>query len=104
MKDHPLTPMTDANLPRVLQAQTRQRVGLISYDTVVTGAVFIPFAFYEAAANLLTNPTLEPIGKIAEVKCCAVRLAPSGQVTSLVSFGGGQSFEESMSANKGRQA
>ena len=38
MKDHPLTPMTDSNLVRVLQAQTRRRVGLIRYDTVAHGA------------------------------------------------------------------
>jgi uncharacterized protein YgbK (DUF1537 family) len=38
MKDHPLTPMTDANLVRVLQAQTRRRVGLIRYDTLARGA------------------------------------------------------------------
>lgn len=41
MKDHPLTPMTDANLLRVLQAQTKQRVGLIGHDTVVGGAATI---------------------------------------------------------------
>ena len=28
------------------------------------GAVFIPFCYYEAAANLLTNPALDPFGKI----------------------------------------
>lgn len=38
MKDHPLTPMTDSNLVRVLQAQTRGRVGLIGYDAVASGA------------------------------------------------------------------
>lgn len=38
MKDHPLTPMTDSNLVRVLQAQTRRKVGLIRYDTVANGA------------------------------------------------------------------
>jgi formate dehydrogenase major subunit len=37
-------------------------------------AVFIPFAYAEAAANLLTNAALDPWGKIAEVKYCAVRL------------------------------
>ncbi len=35
---------------------------------------FIPFAYVEAAANLLTNPALDPFGKIAEVKYCAVRV------------------------------
>ncbi|MBL4693459.1 MAG: molybdopterin-dependent oxidoreductase, partial [Magnetovibrio sp.] len=38
------------------------------------GVVFIPFAFCEAAANLLTNPALDPFGKIAEVKYCAVKV------------------------------
>jgi uncharacterized protein YgbK (DUF1537 family) len=37
MENHPLTPMTDANLVRVLQAQTPSKVGLLRYDTVATG-------------------------------------------------------------------
>jgi formate dehydrogenase major subunit len=38
------------------------------------GSVFMPFAYVEAAANLLTNPALDPFGKIPEFKYCAVRL------------------------------
>ncbi len=38
------------------------------------GSAFIPFAYVEAAANLLTNPALDPWAKIAEVKYCAVRI------------------------------
>jgi uncharacterized protein YgbK (DUF1537 family) len=38
MAQHPLTPMTDANLVRVLQRQTRSKVGLVRYDTVAQGA------------------------------------------------------------------
>lgn len=41
MQNHPLTPMTDANLVRVLQAQTRRKVGLIDYATVARGAASI---------------------------------------------------------------
>ena len=37
MKDHPLTPMNDANLVRVLQAQCQHRVGLIDHKTVAQG-------------------------------------------------------------------
>jgi len=37
MRDHPLTPMTDANLVRVLQAQCRRKVGLIDYKAVAAG-------------------------------------------------------------------
>ncbi|WP_240046909.1 formate dehydrogenase subunit alpha [Paracraurococcus ruber] len=39
------------------------------------GLVFVPFAYREAAANLLTNPQLDPTGKIPEFKFCAVRVA-----------------------------
>ena len=42
------------------------------------GSAFIPFAYVEAAANLLTNPALDPYGKIAEVKYCAVRVEAAG--------------------------
>jgi formate dehydrogenase major subunit len=38
------------------------------------GQVFLPFCYQEAAANLLTNDALDPIGKIPEFKFCAVRI------------------------------
>ena len=41
MRNHPLTPMTDSNLVRVLQAQTARRVGLIDHRTVAAGAAAI---------------------------------------------------------------
>ena len=41
---------------------------------VPDGMVFLPFCYREAAANLLTNPALDPAGKIPEFKFCAVRL------------------------------
>ena len=41
MRNHPLTPMTDSNLVRVLQAQTPQKVGLIDYRTVAQGAAAV---------------------------------------------------------------
>ncbi len=41
---------------------------------VAEGMVFIPFCFAEAAANLLTNPQLDPMGKIPEFKFCAARI------------------------------
>jgi formate dehydrogenase major subunit len=58
------------------------------------GAVFIPFAFYEAAANLLTNAALDPFGKIAELKYCAVTLRKGGTLKTLASYGGGQSYSD----------
>ena len=41
MQNHPLTPMTDANLVRVMQAQTKRKVGLIDYKTVTQGETAI---------------------------------------------------------------
>jgi formate dehydrogenase major subunit len=40
------------------------------------GLVFIPFCYAEAAANVLTNPQLDPIGKIPEFKFCAAKVEP----------------------------
>src|SRR5260370_173375 len=40
---------------------------------VPNGMVFIPFCYAEAAANLLTNPALDPFGKIPEFKFCAAQ-------------------------------
>jgi formate dehydrogenase major subunit len=57
------------------------------------GSIFIPFAFYEAAANLLTNAALDPFGKIAELKYCAVKLKKGGKLQPLASYGGGQSYQ-----------
>ncbi len=54
------------------------------------GAVFIPFCYYEAAANLLTNPVLDPFGKIPEFKYCAVKVTKGGPVPQHSSFGGGK--------------
>jgi formate dehydrogenase major subunit len=41
---------------------------------VAEGMVFIAFCFAEAAANLLTNPQLDPMGKIPEFKFCACKV------------------------------
>ncbi|HVN33735.1 MAG TPA: formate dehydrogenase subunit alpha [Casimicrobiaceae bacterium] len=61
-------------------ASRRGRISLRARadDGTPRGAVFIPFCYYEAAANLLTNPVLDPFGKIPEFKYCAVRVTPGG--------------------------
>ncbi len=56
------------------------------------GAVFIPFAFHEAAANLLTNPVLDPFGKIPEFKYCAVKVARGGARPADPGYGKGRSL------------
>jgi formate dehydrogenase major subunit len=75
-------------------ASRRGEIALVARvdDGTPRQTVFIPFAFYEAAANQLTNPALDPFGKIAEVKYCAVKVTKGGTRTELASYGGGQSF------------
>jgi formate dehydrogenase major subunit len=58
------------------------------------GAVFIPFAYYEAAANLLTNPALDPFGKIPEFKYCAVRVTKGGKRPGDPGYGKGRTLAE----------
>jgi formate dehydrogenase major subunit len=70
----------------------RSRRGSVSLavrrdDGTPTGAVFIPFAYYEAAANLLTNPALDPFGKIPEFKYCAVAVSPGGTTARTIGYG-----------------
>jgi formate dehydrogenase major subunit len=43
---------------------------------VADGMVFMPFCFNESPANKLTNPMLDPYGKIPEFKYCAARVGP----------------------------
>jgi formate dehydrogenase major subunit len=50
-------------------------------DAVPDGVVFIPFAYVEAAANLLTNPALDPFGKIPEFKYCAAKVEKVDEAT-----------------------
>ena len=52
------------------------------------GAVFLPFCYYEAAANMLTNPVLDPFGKIPEFKFCAVRVTAGGDPARVFGYGG----------------
>jgi formate dehydrogenase major subunit len=49
---------------------------------VPEGMVFMPFCYAEAAANLLTNPALDPFGKIPEFKFCAARVTPVAAVAT----------------------
>ena len=55
-------------------------------DGTPQGAVFMPFAYYEAAANLMTNPALDPVGKIPEFKYCAVAIRAGGDLATNIGF------------------
>ena len=55
------------------------RRGKIHARAVITersprGTIFVPFHFHEAPANMLTNPALDPVAKIPELKVCAVKV------------------------------
>lgn len=54
------------------------------------GAVFVPFCYYEAAINRVTNDAFDPVAKIPELKYCAIRVTAGGTPPKQVSFGGGQ--------------
>jgi len=59
-------------------------------DSSPSGAIFVPFCYYEAAINRLTNAALDPFGKIPEFKYCAIKVTPGGEVAHQSSYGGGQ--------------
>jgi len=61
------------------QVRLTSRRGSVTVDAradrnVAEDCAFLPFAYVEAAANILTNPTLDPWGKIPEFKYSAVRV------------------------------
>ena len=58
------------------------------------GAVFVPFCYYEAAINKLTNAALDPYAKIPEFKYCAVRVRQGGVAPEQGSYGGGQALRD----------
>ena len=67
-------------------------------DSSPRGAVFVPFCYYEAAINRLTNSALDPFGKIPEFKYCAIRVFVGGQAPRQGSYGGGQALRDVDSA------
>ena len=84
---------------RVFYVTVESRRGKISLyaradESTPRGAVFIPFAFYEAAANMLTNPKLDPIGKIPEFKYCAVKVSKGGPAPGDPGYGKGKTLEQ----------
>ncbi len=62
------------NLVRVSSRRGQIETQVLVTDKVKQGSVFIPFHFREAAANVLTNPAVDPVAKIPEYKVCAVKI------------------------------
>lgn len=95
MRNHPLTPMTDSNLVRVLQAQTQQKVGLIDFRTVAQGAsavaqriaqlkqAGVAMAVVDAVSNtdlLAMGPALAELSLLTAGSGVAIGLKPSVSV------------------------
>ncbi len=75
--------VTEGETVRVTSRRGSILIGVRISERQAPGQVFIPMHFREAAANLLTNPALDPYAKIAEFKVAAVRVeavsgAPAG--------------------------
>jgi formate dehydrogenase major subunit len=68
--------ITPGDMVRVTTRRGTIELAARQDDSIPDGVVFIPFAFVEAAANLLTNPALDPFGKIPEFKYCAAKVEP----------------------------
>ncbi|MGD0485293.1 MAG: molybdopterin-dependent oxidoreductase, partial [Gemmatimonadales bacterium] len=64
----------DGDAVVVISRRNAIRIAARISDRVARHQVFVPFHFREAAANLLTNPSLDPYAKIPSFKICAVRL------------------------------
>jgi uncharacterized protein YgbK (DUF1537 family) len=87
MRNHPLTPMTDANLVRVLQRQTSRKVGLINHEVVRRGATAIDAriaqlkseGFEIAVVDAISNDDLMSIG----AACAGMALVTAGSGIAL---------------------
>lgn len=87
MRDHPLTPMTDANLVRFLGQQTKAPVGLVGFETVAAGAEEIRDAFERlraegtrmAIVDAVTDDHLRAIG----AACADLALVTGGSGVAL---------------------
>lgn len=84
MQNHPLTPMRDANLVRLLQAQTKRRVGLVGYDIVAQGAAAIRQRFSALQADGVQIAVLDAISNSD-----LMRIGPALAGMRLVTAGSG---------------
>ena len=66
--------ITPGDLIRVSTRRGKIEIPVREDRSIPEGVIFIPFCYNEAAANLLTNPALDPYGKIPEFKYCAAKI------------------------------
>jgi formate dehydrogenase alpha subunit len=66
--------IADGSYINIISRRGRLKVKTTVSEMTDRGVVFMPFHFYEAAVNMLTNGALDPVSKIPEFKVCAVRI------------------------------
>ena len=97
MQNHPLTPMTDANLVRVMQAQTQRKVGLIDHSTMAKGTQAIADKIKQLEADGVGVAIVDATSN-ADLKT----LGPALKGMSLVTAGSGVAI--GLSGNWGLQS
>ena len=99
---HPLDLAALGGRPGDVVTLTSRRGEVVLYaradDSSPRGSVFVPFCYYEAAINRLTNAALDPFAKIPEFKYCAVRLSLAGEAPTQGTYGGGQALRAARGA------
>src|SRR5580765_7777978 len=87
MEHHPLTPMADANLVRVLQRQTPSRVGLVRYDTVAKNAAAVVEHFTALRAEGVTMAIADAVSDrdlhVLGEACAGLKLITGGSGIAL---------------------
>jgi uncharacterized protein YgbK (DUF1537 family) len=87
MREHPLTPMRDASLVRLLQAQSRGRVGLIRYDTVAAGSAAVRSRMAALRAEGVSLAVADAIGnddlRTLAAACAELPLVTAGSGLAL---------------------
>ncbi len=73
-KDAEKLKIREGNRVKISSRRGQIETNVLVTEKVKEGSVFIPFHFREAAANVLTNPAVDPIAKIPEYKICAVKI------------------------------
>ena len=97
MKDHPLTPMRDANLVRVMQAQCQSKVGLIDHKTIAAGAAAVTLAIDQLKSQGVRIAIVDAVSNDD-----LIRMGPALRDLPLLTAGSGVAI--ALPANFGLQA